>query len=80
MKKFLEELSEIEKQYIDFFDKNKIGITGYIKMYHSPAMVELNEAALLRHPMPEEIRKKIAYLILNPRRLRTSKYAKSKKQ
>lgn len=79
MKKFLEELSEIEKQHADFFDINKIGIIGYIKIYHSPAMVELNRAALLRHPMPEEIRKKITYLILNPRRLKTSKYAKSKR-
>ncbi len=80
MKQFFEELAKIGEEHKDFFDTNKVEIHDYIKVYTSPAMVEFNKSVLMRHPLPEEIRKKITYLILNPRRLCSSTYTKSKKK
>ena len=79
MKLLFEELARLEKKHVDFFEKNKVGITQYIKTYKSPAMAELNTTTLRHYPLPKEIKVKIDALLANPRSLLSINYTKRKK-
>jgi hypothetical protein len=69
MKIFFEELTKIEMEHADFFEKNHITISQYIHTLTNPAMVSFSTSMGRNYPLPEEIKNKIDALISQPRLL-----------
>jgi hypothetical protein len=67
MQQFFEELTVIETKYADFFEKNPIPISKYIRTLTNPAMASFSTSMGRIYPLPEEIRAKIDLLIAKPR-------------
>ena len=78
MKQFFEELSKIELEYPDVFEKNHIKISQYIKTLKNPAMVSFSTSMGRNYPLSEEIRAKIDALIDKPRLLSNGRAKKKK--
>jgi hypothetical protein len=69
MKIFFEELTKIETEHPDFFEKSHISISKYIHTLTNPAMVSFSTSMGRNYPLPKEIKSKIDALISQPRLL-----------
>ena len=79
MRQFFEELTIIELEHSDYFEKSHISISQYIHTLTNPAMVSFSTSMGRNYPLPAEIKSKIDALISQPRLLSNGR-AKLKKQ